>query len=140
MGIFIQCLAVVLATVVVGISTTLTAARSQAFKGNLLVKDLFISNPFEADPTSSYNATLSGMLTVSQVFLDANSEVIVIDEDHLDETPKRCQIQWKAGVSTPDSAQHQCENNTLRVWFPKNTFRGVGNFQLQLAHTTIDTE
>ncbi|KAK5105549.1 hypothetical protein LTS08_001826 [Lithohypha guttulata] len=105
--------------------TTLTATRSQAFKGNLLIKDLFISNPFEADPTSSYNATTS---------------VIVIDEDHLDETPKRCQIEWKAGVSTPDSAQHQCENNTLRVWFPKNTFRGVGNFQMQLAHTTIDTE
>lgn len=33
--------------------------QSQAVKGDLLLKNMFISNPFEADPTSSHNSTLS---------------------------------------------------------------------------------
>lgn len=36
------------------------ALRLQAFRGDLAIQNLFISNPFEADITSNYNATLSG--------------------------------------------------------------------------------
>lgn len=35
---------------------------SQAVKGDLLLRNIFITNPFQADPTSSYNSTLSSML------------------------------------------------------------------------------
>lgn len=53
--------------------------------------------------------------------------------------PVHCQVDWKAGVGPPDATQRQCENSTTRVWFPKNTFYGVKNFQLQFAQTVIDT-
>lgn len=65
--------------------------------------------------------------------------VILVDEGYPDLKPVHCQIGWKAGVGPPDATQHQCEDATTRVWFPQNTFYGVKNFQLQVAHTTIDT-
>lgn len=64
--------------------------------------------------------------------------VVIEDEDHPDLKPVHCQIEWKAGVGPPESSMHQCENTTARVWFPKNTFKGVKNFQLQFARTVID--
>lgn len=36
-----------------------SALRTQGFKGDLTIRDLFISNPVQADPTSSYNSTVS---------------------------------------------------------------------------------
>lgn len=65
-------------------------------------------------------------------------QVIVIDEDYPDMKPVHCQVDWKAGVGPPLATQHQCENETTRVWFPEYTFYGVRNFQLQFAQTTID--
>lgn len=50
-----------------------------------------------------------------------------------------CQFEWKAGAEPPSSAV-SCENQTMRAWFAEGTFEGVTNFQLQLAHTTIDPE
>lgn len=40
---------------------------SQAVKGDLLLKNIFVSNPFEADPTSSYNSTLSSKIQPTTV-------------------------------------------------------------------------
>ena len=61
------------------------------------------------------------------------------DADYPNEPSIPCQIEWKAGVSPPPSTRHQCANNTLRAWFPEGTFHGIKNFQLQFAHTVMDT-
>jgi len=65
--------------------------------------------------------------------------VTVIDADYPELEPVHCQIEWKAGVGPPSTSQNQCENATMRAWLPEDTFHGVQNFQLQLAHTVIDT-
>ena len=65
--------------------------------------------------------------------------VIVTDQDYPEQKPVHCTIDWKAGVSPPDSTHHECENKTMRIWFPDRTFNGVKDFQLQFAHTVIDT-
>lgn len=64
---------------------------------------------------------------------------MISDEDYPDATPVHCSIQWKAGVGPPDATRYQCENNTVRAWFPEGSFRGVQDFRLELAHSVVDT-
>lgn len=111
----------VLASCFTPVHTAPTAV--QDFKNDLSIAALFISNPYQADVTSSYNSTLS---------------VLVIDDDYPNEDPVLCQIEWRAGTSPPDTTKYTCENDTMRAWFPHNTFNGVKDFQLQLAHTVIE--
>lgn len=52
----------VAAVIVTGFNMVHTAPTvAQGFKNDLSIANLFISNPIEADVTSSYNSTLSGM-------------------------------------------------------------------------------
>lgn len=110
------------------------------FQNDLSIQNLFISNPYQADVTSSYNGTLNGKSRYDTMTSSTHTNIVVVrDGDYPNSKPVHCQIAWKAGVGPPDTTQHQCENVTTRIWFPEYTFEGVKDFQLQIARTVIDT-
>lgn len=114
---------------------------SQIQQSDLLLSNLYISDPFQADPTSSYNSTINCMrLFFAHLCRYADLlEVMIEDPDHPELKALHCHTEWKAGLSPPSASDRQCENVTMRVWFPERTFNGVQKFQLHFAHTIIDT-
>ena len=113
---------------------------TQTARGDLILRNLYITNPFEADPTSSYNSSLHSKYSNQQRTFGLTITVVVVDEDHPKEKAIQCELEWQAGVAPPPETRYQCENNTLRAWFPEGTFHGVQNFRLEFAHTVIDTK
>lgn len=120
---------------------SLSASAGAAFKNNsLLITNLSILDPFQADPKASDNSTLSCThLCTSHVPLLTGYIVTVADPDYPDLSAVRCVLSWKAGMAPPSQAGIGCENTTTRVWFPQNTYKGVTNFQLEIAHLVLDS-
>jgi hypothetical protein len=66
-----------------------------------------------------------------------NSQVDFVDQDMPAILATHCLIEWKVGL-TPQTGEPHCENSTLHALIPDSTYKGVGNFMLNLSHTYIE--
>ncbi|KAF7510966.1 hypothetical protein GJ744_005512 [Endocarpon pusillum] len=99
-------------------------SSASAFSGEFEISGLEIDAPFQADPKSTENTT------VSFVFNDQNTPKA---------SPASCSLTWAVGLSPPSQAlPGVCSDRSVRAWLPSGTYNGVADFQIEVAHTYED--
>ncbi|ERF72588.1 hypothetical protein EPUS_02870 [Endocarpon pusillum Z07020] len=103
---------------------SLLSSSASAFSGEFEISGLEIDAPFQADPKSTKNTT------VSFVFNDQNTPKA---------SPASCSLTWAVGLSPPSqSLPGVCSDRYVRAWLPSGTYNGVADFQIEITHTYED--
>lgn len=103
---------------------SLWSTSASASTGEFEITGMEIDSPFQADPKSISNST------VSFIFNDLNTPK---------SWPASCYLTWAVGLNPPSRyARGACSDIGVNAWFPKGTYKGVADFQVEISHTYQD--
>ena len=71
---------------------------------------------------------------------DFSATVVFSDQNTPKSEPASCYLTWAVGLSPPSNyVRGACSDASVNAWFPSGTYNGVEDFQLEIAHTYLDS-